>query len=181
MRAIACTKSRPHYSHKCSLAHPYVRTYTYVHTNAHTCVRLLGNRDRRGQEGETEKEGTGGGERERSNGDGSSNQCREMEYERNGASEEARPGENLLHLWHGTWWTMKKEREREKERASERERGRGHGRVGLLLIEEHEVALWRLRTRETLPRLFSSAITYRRTSYCVTCSRPATNSLPRGR
>lgn len=67
-----------------------------------------------------------------------------------------------------------------RERRKATERGRGHGRVGLLLIEEHEVALWRLRVRETLPRLFASTTTYRRTSYCVTCSQPATNSLPRG-
>jgi len=67
-----------------------------------------------------------------------------------------------------------------RERRKATEKGRGHGRVGLLLIEEHEVALWRLHARETLPRLFSSAITYRRASYCVTCSRPAMNSLPQG-
>lgn len=47
--------------------------------------------------------------------------------------------ENLLHLWHGTQRTRKG-----KER--------GHGRVGLLLIEEHEVALCGL-ARETLPSL----------------------------
>lgn len=37
-----------------------------------------------------------------------------------------------------------------KEREEERQRGRGHGRVGLLLIEEHEVALCDAAAREKL-------------------------------
>lgn len=74
--------------------------------------------------------------------------------------EEARPRENLFHLWHGTRWRMKKEREEEPKRGKERRRG--HGRIGLLLIEEHEVALCGC-TGETISRLFSVAITYHRT------------------
>lgn len=99
----------------------YTYMYICICADTYVCVRLLGNRGWRELKGETEKEKTGWEERERSNGDGSSNQCREMEHERNGASEEARPGENLLHLWHGTRWTMKKKRERKSDRERKRE------------------------------------------------------------
>lgn len=62
--------------------------------------------------------------------------------------------ENLLHLWHGTQRTRRGEE-------------RGHGRVGLLLIEEHEVVLCG-RTTETQPPpsfLLREALT---SDYCIT-------------
>lgn len=157
----------------------YVWTYICIWASvqkAHTCayVRLLGNRHWRGhrrRNGERRKS-----ERRRKKQQWwivqsvPRDEAREKRSERGGETrEESSPPMAR--------YAMDDEK---RERRKATERGRGHGRVGLLLIEEHEVALWRLRTRETLPRLFSFAITYRRSSYCVTCSRPGTNSLPQG-
>jgi len=50
-----------------------------------------------------------------------------MEHERNGASEEARLAENLLHLWHGTL-ALDDEKTRERERERERVEGPRDGR-----------------------------------------------------
>lgn len=76
---------------------------------------------------------------------------RETERERGGTKE----GENLLHLWHGEPRTRGVEE-------------RGHGRVGLLLIEEHEVALCGL-ARETLPPpLLSFFVVRHGPNYCIT-------------
>lgn len=101
----------------------YKRTFTHVDfTCAHIHVPMsdslvIETGEDKERDGERRKSRVREGER--SNSDGSSNQCREMKHERNGASEEVRSEENLLHLWHGTRWTMKKERDEKRQREGE--------------------------------------------------------------
>lgn len=67
----------------------YVSDSLAIETGEDTMVRRRKRRRARENEREIEIDRVER-ERERGNGDGSSNQCREMEHERNGAKEKAR-------------------------------------------------------------------------------------------